>query len=140
MDSLDRITRQRAAALLLYGLSFAIWQTTQLETIKTRLGSALPDLLAPLCILLWLASAGFLIWQSRRHGRRSGGDELSRAYRARALAAGYWSVTLLAAAGLVAGSRLSAPPIDVLRLLLAVAVTVPALSYFYLECFGDGAQ
>lgn len=140
MTTLDQIVRYRATALLVYAFSFAIWQSTQLETARVQLGLGYMELLAPPFILLWLASTAFLIWQSRKYGRRSGGDELSRTNKARALAAGYWSVTLVAAAGLVAGASLPLPPADVLRVLLVVAVAVPALTYFHLERSGDCTQ
>lgn len=140
MATLDHIVQRRAAALLIYALSFAFWQASHLEAIQAQAWASALDLLVPLVILLWMASAVFLIWQSRRHGARTGGDELTRSHRAQALAAGYWTVTLLIAAGLVAGARLDAPPADLLRVLLIVAIAVPALSYFYLECAGDGKQ
>lgn len=140
MNTLERITGWRTAALAINGLSFATWQLAQLESLRPHLAPPIPGLLVPLAILVWIASAAYVIWQGRRHGQRSDGDELTQLHRARSLSAGYLSTTVLIAVALAASSRLAIPPADVLRTLLVAAVLVPVLTFLHMERRSDSTE
>ena len=133
MDSLERITQQRTIALALYAGSFAAWQLTQLDLWASANGNQWLNVLAPVFIILWLISTSFLIWQSRKHGSATDGDELTRLHHSTAIKAGYWSAIVATALGLIAAPRLAVSTQDLLRTILVVAVAVPVLTYVVLE-------
>lgn len=133
MNTLERITRWRTVALVIYGVSFATWQLSQLESLRPHLSAPISALLVPLAIIAFIASTGYILWQGHHHGQQSNGDELTQLHRARSLSAGYLCTIIFISIALVASSYLDFPPADMLRALLVMAVLVPVFTFLHME-------
>lgn len=137
-ETVERTAGRRLILLVANLAAWGVWQATQLDLVR-RLIEA-PALVAPVAIVVWIATLALLLRRPATALRAQLDDELARHNRREAFQFGFW-VMLAAAAVLLAVTafaELSAS--DAARLVLMAGVAAPLARLVLLERVGAGEE
>lgn len=133
MSTVDQISRGRVGFLLLNGLAFAVWQTTELGRVEAMLADRGLSILGSSAVVLWTVTLAALFAPVLARQRTAIEDELTRLNRRKAFSWGYWLVICSAVLALFAASNSTVPAADLLRMVLIVGVAAPIIGFAVME-------
>ena len=140
MTDIEKLSERRRWLLVVLGVSFLIWQLMDLEIV----GAAGPGfqvaimIAGTLAALVWIAALGILLLNFRKRqsadpAREALEDELVRANRRTAFAAGYGAMMLVAAGLFIASIFQDVITKDALNAVLVAGIVTPLFAFAWLE-------
>ena len=133
MSAIDQISRGRVGLLVLNGLSFAVWQVSEIGQVREVMAAGSVLMLGSAALVLWTVTLVALLAPTFMREHRIVEDELTRQNRRAAFTWGYWFVLAGAVAALFIASNMTVPAADLLRVVLILGVTVPIIRFAMME-------
>ena len=133
MSAIDQISRGRVGLLVLNGLSFAVWQVSEIGQVREVMAAGSVLMLGSAALVLWTVTLVALLAPTFMREHRIVEDELTRQNRRAAFTWGYWFVLAGAVAALFIASNMTVPAADLLRVVLIPGVTVPIIRFAMME-------
>lgn len=133
MTTVDQISRQRTGFLLLNGIAFAAWQTTEIRHLEEVLSGGAISILGRSAVILWVCTLVALFVPVVSRQKIIFEDELTRQNRLVAFGWGYWVVIASAVIALFVASNTTVEATDLLRLILIVGVAAPIIRFATME-------
>lgn len=133
MTTVDQISRQRTGFLLLNGIAFAAWQTTEIRHLEEVLSGGAISILGRSAVILWVCTLVALFVPVVSRQKIIFEDELTRQNRLVAFGWGYWVVIASGVIALFVASNTTVEATDLLRLILIVGVAAPIIRFATME-------
>ena len=133
MSAIDQISRGRVGLLVLNGLSFAVWQVSEIGQVREVMAAGSVLMLGSAALVLWTVTLVALLAPTFMREHRIVEDELTRQNRRAAFTWGYWFALAGAVAALFVASNMTVPAADLLRVVLILGVTVPIIRFAMME-------
>lgn len=133
MSTIERISRGRGSFLLLNGISFAVWQVTEIMLVEEALAESARSFISASAVTVWTVTLVALLAPAFTRHKTMFEDELTHQNRRTAFSWGYWIVVASAILALFVASNTTAPADDLLRAVLIVGVSAPLIRFAIME-------